>query len=162
MVIDPSTSEPILQEVAVALYIVSSIKGDELAFENNLYQQIFEIYSEYLEQQKLPTHHDFVNHTDKNISQFVIDVLTDKYELSPNWATHKIFVTREEELLQKGVFNTVYAFKLSKLERLIVDNQEKLKASMPYEEMVTLMKEQAKWLEVKTQLAAKRGIIILR
>ncbi len=160
--IDPSTSEPILQEVAVALYIVSSIKGDELAFENNLYQQIFEIYSEYLEQQKLPTHHDFVNHTDKNISQFVIDVLTDKYELSPNWATHKIFVTREEELLQKGVFNTVYAFKLSKLERLIVDNQEKLKASMPYEEMVTLMKEQAKWLEVKTQLAAKRGIIILR
>ncbi|MDF1673875.1 MAG: DNA primase [Vicingaceae bacterium] len=159
--IDPETQEPFLQEVAVAFFIISSISNDNIVFENAKYQEILSIYSEHLNEEKLPNHQDFVNHHNPAISKVVIDVLSDKYDLSPNWATHKIFVTTEEELLKKAVVNTLFAFKLSKLNKRITQNQDQLKTADSDKQM-ELLKEQVNLQQLKKQLAEKLGRIILK
>lgn len=159
--IDPETQEPILQEVAVAFFILNSITNDNIVFENAHHQEILTIYNEHLNEEKLPNHQDFINHHDPAISKIVIDVLSDKYDLSPNWATHKIFVTTEEELLKKAVVNTMFAFKLSKLNKRITENQDQLKTTDADKQM-ELLKEQLTLQQLKKQLAEKLGRIILK
>lgn len=161
-VINPETEKEELQEVSVAYYMLANINNDELNFENPICQKIVETYNGLLEKEQLPKHQDFTNNSDEGISQFVINVLTNKNELSPNWATHKIYVTTEEDNLKKAVYNTIYAFQLSKLNKLIDENQEKLKVADD-NEMMNLLKEQINLQELKKQLAAdKLGRIVLK
>jgi len=156
----PETQEPFLQEVAVAYFIINTISKDNIVFENNHYQEILSIYTEHLNEEKLPNHHDFVNHHNPEISKVVIDIFSEKYSLA-NWANHKIYVTKEEELLKKAVVNTMYAFKLSKLNKRIAENQENLKSASS-EAQIELLKEQLTLQQVKKQLAEKLGRIILK
>lgn len=158
--IDPETQEPFLQEIAVAFFIISSISNDSIVFENANYQEILTIYGEYLNEEKLPNHQDFVNHHNPSISKIVIDILSEKYSLA-NWATHKIFVTTEEELLKKAVVNCLFAFKLSKLNKRITENQDQLKTADSDKQM-ELLKEQVSLQQLKKQLAEKLGRIILK
>ena len=64
--------------------------------------------------------------------------------------------------LTVAVVRTLYAFQLSKLTQLIEINQEQLKSKLPYEEVMVLVEEQAKLIEIKQQLAERRGIVVIR
>lgn len=154
--------ESVTQEVSSALYIISSVSSDQVSFENELYNEVFSFYTDNLSNDKIPVHQDFINHESPEISKLAIDVLSEKHELSPNWEKHKIYTTTEEEQLKKAVINTVYAFKLSKLNKLILENQEKLKSTLPDEEQLSLLKQQLQYEQVKKQLADKLGRIILK
>lgn len=161
-VINPETEKEELQKVSVAYYMLANINNDELSFENPVCQKILEFYNQAIEKEELPKHQDFINNSDDELSQFVINVLSNKNELSPNWATHKIYVTTEEDNLKKAVYNTIYAFQLSKVNKLINENQEKLKAA-PEEELMRLLSEQVNLQQIKKQLAAdKLGRIVLK
>ena len=158
--INPETQEQYLQEVAVAFFIINSISNDNIVFENPNYQEILSVYVEHLNEQKLPDHQDFVNHHNPAISKIIIDVFSEKYSLA-NWENHKIYVTKEEELLKKAVVNTMYAFKLSKLNKRIAENQDQLKMT-DANGQIELLKEQLTLQQLKKQLAEKLGRIILK
>lgn len=153
--------EKITEEVVVAVYIMSNISADNILFEKPIYQKVCDFYVEKLNNEELPTHQDFINHINQEISQLTINVLSIQHELSPNWETHKIFTTTEEQQLKLAVYNTVYAFKLSKLNKLIGENQEQLKTANE-EKQLELLQEQVTLQQVKKQLAHKLGRIILK
>jgi DNA primase len=153
--------EKITEEVVAAVYIISNINADNILFEKPIYQEVCDFYIEKLNKEELPTHQDFINHTNQKISQLTINILSIQHELSPNWARHKIFTTTEEQQLKLAVYNTVYAFKLSKLNKLISENQEQLKMATTDEQM-ELLKQQLTLQQFKKQLAEKLGRIILK
>ncbi|MDB4534514.1 DNA primase, partial [Vicingaceae bacterium] len=150
------------EEVSAAVYIVDSINNDNISFDNKTYQKVFDFYSEKLNNEELPTHQDFINNSDQDISKLVIDIFSVQHDLSPGWATNKIFTNTEEMQLSMAVINSLYAFQLSKVTQLILQNQEKLKTNIPFEEIETLLKAQAELIEIKQQLAERRGIVVLR
>ena len=154
--------EVVEQEVSSALYIVSGINNDGINFDNSTYQKVYDFYSGKLNAEEIPSHQDFINHPDKEISLFSIDIFSSRHELSPKWQEHKIFPVPEEKQLEIAVINTMDAFKLSKVNQLIFKNQEKLKSQMSFEEMQVLLKEQSQLIKIKQQLAGKLGRIILR
>ncbi len=152
----------ILEEVSSALYIISSISNDSISFDSETYQKVFNFYKEKLDQEKLPSHQDFINNPDQDISQFSINIFSNQHELSPNWETHKIFTVTEDKQLEKAIINTLYAFKLSKLTQLILKNQEQLKDEKSEDAHLQLLQEQVTLQQIKKQIAAKLGRIILR
>ena len=153
--------EKTFEEVTAAVYIIDSINNDGITFEDETCQKIFNFYNEVLENDKLPTHQDFTNHHDQVISKFAIDIYSVEYELSPNWEKHKIFTNTEEMQLTIAVVNSLFAFQLSKLTKLILNNQNQLKTEKSSDIQFELLEEQLNLLQIKKQLAAKLGRIIL-
>lgn len=154
--------EKIIEEVTAAVYIVGGINNDGILFENESYQSVFNFYDEMLANEKLPSHQDFINHPHRLISQFAIDIFSAKHELSPNWEKHKIFTITEDKQLTVAVVNSLFAFQLSKLTQLILKNQDQLKTEKDSDKQMDLLKEQVNLQQIKKQLAAKLGRIILK
>lgn len=150
------------QQVATAVYIISSIAEDQLVFDNPLYQQIVDEYTSFLNKEIIPTHQDFINHTNAEINSIAISILSNKYDISENWQKHSITVTKEEEQIKMAAVNTVFAFKLSKLNQLIEKLQNELKTCSNDEDMMIIVADLTRYQQVKKQLAAQLGRIILK
>lgn len=154
--------EKIFEEVTSSVYIIDNINDDEITFENETYQKVFNFYNEVLENDKLPTHQDFTNHPDQAISQFAIDVYSIKYELSPNWVNHKIFTNTEEMQLTVGVVRSLVAFKLSKIRVLRMAKQEEIKLEKSFDKQFSMMEEEKVLKDIELKLASEVGRIILK
>ena len=155
-------NEKEFEEVSVAVYIVDSINNDNISFEDKTYQKVFNFYAQKLDDEQLPTHQEFINNSDKAISQFVIDVFSVQHDLSPGWAQNKIFTTTESMQIKMAVVNSLFAFQLCKLTALIVKNQEELKLEKDSDKQMELLQEQVNLQQIKIQIADKLGRIILK
>ena len=150
--------ETVVEEVSTALYMVSSINNDNILFENETYQKVFNFYAKKINEEKIPSHQDFINNSDKSISQLSINIFSKKNELSPNWADrHKIFTVTEKMQLKKAITDALYAFKKSKLKKLIIENQEKLKIESSEDVINQLLQEQLQLKKIDQHLASKLG-----
>ena len=150
------------EEITASVYIVDTIENDNISFDNKTYQKVVDFYTQKLDKEELPTHQDFINHTDKEISKFAIDIFSDEHDLSPGWAENKIFTTTEDQQITMAIVNSLFAFQLSKLTALIVKNQEQLKTEKDGDRQMELLKEQLSLQQIKIQIADKLGRIILR
>ena len=154
--------EKTFEEVTSSVYIIDNINDDEITFENETYQKVFNFYNKVLEDDKLPTHQDFTNHPDQDISQFALDVYSIKYEISPNWVNHKIFTNTEEMQLTIGVVRSLIAFKLSKIRVLRMAKQEEIKLEKSFDKQFSMMEEEKALKDIELKLAAEVGRIILK
>jgi len=155
-------NNPQKHHVLISAYIVSNIIEDELSFENATYQTIIEEYVKWMNEDKVPTHQDFISFPNPAINAVVIDVLSDKHQISENWERHNIFVTKEENQLNLAVLNSIYAFKLSKLNKLSDKLQTEIKESKNDDDTLILLSQLLGYQNAKKQLAAKLGRIILK
>lgn len=155
-------NNPQKHHVLISAYIVSNIIEDELSFENPTYQTIIEEYVKWMNEDKIPTHQDFISFPNPAINAVVIDVLSDKHQISENWERHNIFVTKEENQLNLAVLNSIYAFKLSKLNKLSDKLQTEIKESKNDDDTLILLSQLLGYQNAKKQLAAKLGRIILK
>ena len=149
------------EDVSAAVYIVDNIKNDNILFEDETYQKVFDFYAQKLDKDELPTHQEFINNSDQDISKLAIDVFSVRHDLSPGWAENKINTTTEEMQLSMAVIRVMYAFQLSKLTALIFKNQDQLKIEKDSDKQMLLLQEQVNLQQIKLQLAAKLGRIIL-
>jgi DNA primase len=150
------------EEVTASVYIVENINNDNILFENKSYQKLFNFYVQKLNNEELPTHQDFINHTDQEISKMAIDILSIQHDLSPGWEKNKIFTTTEEMQLSLAIVRVLFAFQLSKLSALIFKNQNQLKTEKDTDIQMELLQEQVNLQQIKLQIAAKLGRIILK
>lgn len=147
----------------IAVYIISNLVDDDISFSNAVYQEILNIYVEYLNKEEIPKPTVFTNHTNNKISEVAISLFSEKYDLSHNWEKkHNIYVKKESDLLKKGVINTIHSLKLAKLDKLIFENQEKLKSCTDELELLNLVKEQHILQNIKIKIADRLGRIILK
>ena len=150
-------------EIPVAQYIYISIKNDEITFDNANYQIVYDYCATQIEASIIPTHNDFTQHQNPIISQFAIDVLTSKYDISENWAKkHGVFPQPEEAQLSKGVINTIDGFKLSKVNHKILQLQEELKNETNEDNQLIILKSLIQYQNVKKLIASKLGRVILK
>jgi DNA primase len=153
--------ETINENILAALYIISSVNNDSILFENKICQDIFNFYEEKLKIESIPSHQDFINHPNPEISQHAINIFSIRDEISPGWAENKIFVTTEEQNLKKTIEDDVMSFKRSKISRLILQKKELIKDE-PIEVQMSLLKEIYDLEKIERQLASRSGIVIFR
>ena len=107
-------------------YLLQEI--DELEFQTPLYKSILHTFKEKLAQGQVVDAQYFIREGEPEVKEEVANLVVEKYDLSKVWEErHRIFVVREEEVLEKAVFQNVVRLKFRTLEKLIKENSERLK-----------------------------------
>ncbi len=165
MIFDEKDEEghDVRHEINVTDYLINEITNDELRFETELYQHVFDEIKNAREQEKMLDEQYFFTHHNPDVSKMAIDMLTSPYTLSNQWEDkHKIYVKKEEDNVKMNVIEILYAFKLKKLEKIIYENREMLKEEMEPETMMAKMEFLRNMESIKTMLAKELSRIIIQ
>lgn len=150
----------------IAAYLVGDIVSDNLSFDNKLYQNIFDIYKNYIfEQGNLPELNVFTNNQDSEIQKLATTLLINNYSVSDLWEKKwKIIIPNpeSEEKLNQNVKESLLSFKLNKLERKINSIEEKLKEDDDYDNQLILISEQKILKKLKQIISSELNRIVTR
>ncbi len=150
----------------IAAYLVGDIVADNLSFDNKLYQNIFDIYKNYIyEQGNLPELNVFTNNQDSEIQKLSTTLLINNYSVSDLWEKKwKIVIPDPEsdEKLNQFVKESLLSFKLNKLERKIISNEEKLKDEDDYDNQLIIMSEQKILKKLKQIISSELNRIVTK
>jgi DNA primase len=155
-------NETVAENVKVAEFIINDISRDEISFESPVCQQIFNEVSDLISKEIYPDREFFLHHPNANIATLSIDFHIAPYELSQNWERNNILVTVEKERLRDSVLSALFAFKAKKIEKMISENQRKLRSAASDAEIVPLMEEQIRLKEISRQINYELGRIIIK
>ena len=114
-------------QVKVSDLIIQDLLHDEIEFETPVCRQIFGEMVELQQKGVTPDKDYFLHHTDPILATLAIDLVILPYELSHHWAKNQIYVQPESERLMDSVFQALYNFKAKKVERMIAENEKRLK-----------------------------------
>jgi DNA primase len=141
--------------IRVIDFIVDDFTDDQLRFDNKTCQEIYDIFASKKASDSIPSEQEFLNHDNAEVRNLTVDLLSNPYTLSDNWKNmHNILVKIEEENLKMNLLEVIYAFKLRRLEKMIEENQLKLKETSNHEEQLSLL-EADRNLKIKRSLFAK-------
>ncbi len=150
-------------EVTLAEFIVVSLQQDQLQLEDPVMREIFQDYTQCLDELIFPDLKKFTFHENQAVSHTTSDLIANPYELSKNWENkHNIHTEIEERNLTKAAKDAVYRLKLVKIMRLITEINENLEQFQEQEEKVIELIESKKILDAaKMKLAQYFGSVIL-
>jgi len=141
------TNKEIIKEVfktTVLQEIVDRLDEDDMTFANPFFDKLFNEIIEGINNEELRSSNYFIRHQDQQISAFVADLVTEKYELSPNWKNKDIYVLGKEERLTQFTEETIMRFKEKKIAQQINSIAKKISSTTDnisrQEEMTKLMK----------------------
>lgn len=151
-------------EVTVAQLIFAEIEADSLQFENEFFKLIYEEMRDAIEQGTFLEASYFLRHENVQISSVTADILSDQYEVSPNWSLKNVRINREVDKLYQAVMSSIYSFKNTKVVQEINKIQheiETLSEDEQFDEIILLMNRQKDLERVKINFAEKLGRIII-
>ncbi len=149
-------------EFNVAAVIIDQIEMDHLSIENPIYKTIYDEFADAVEKEEFKSLAYFINHPKEEVSKFCVEVMSQVYELSPNWLERKqIRVKSEEDKLQMSVMNSILSYKLSVLEKGIKQLRVELKTADD-NNMMEILSRIGKKENQKKLLSKELGRTILR
>lgn len=148
--------------ILVCDLIINEMMGDDLLFENFLYQRILNEYVEIRERDELPEPDHFTRHEDQHITKVAVDLLSSPYVLSDRWEEkYKIFTITEDKKLTPAVLDGIYTYKLRRVLSMIAKDEEKLKEAGPDFDYTPLLERKKRLDQIKVKLAQYSGSIII-
>lgn len=148
--------------VHVCEYIIHELSQDEISFENQTFQTIYNMYVNAIEQEQILNSKVFFQHENPNIIETSISLTESPHALSENWKTHKIYVVTEDQKLKFAVEYSVLALKSKKVENKILELQDELKTVTSEEKLLDLLAEQIQYIELKKIISDKLNRVVLK
>jgi DNA primase len=165
---EDGTERPVTLAVSVIQLIVHEIEKDELVIENPVFKLIYDEFKEGLAKDILHENTYFIRHENPAIAQVCSDIMSVKYEASPNWSSQKVRITTEVDKLETAVMNCIYSYKATKVVVELKELDQRLEmlrredSDIDMDEVRILMGRQIKLSLVKKTLAGmKLGRIII-
>ena len=119
--------EVIIFEVGVAEYICNDLRANQILFDNPVFQKVFDAYAEGVDNKTLPDDRFFLMHPEQEVADTAINIITQRYELSPGWEEIKIYVPFETDKLEDTISRSVLSLMHRKLSAMIFQNQKNMK-----------------------------------
>ncbi|AKQ46327.1 DNA primase [Rufibacter radiotolerans] len=135
---------------------------EDIEFKTPIYKRLFDMCRLKLEQGFVPTASEFMQHEDKEIRNEVIDLVSEKYELSDGWATHEIFVPREADLVSYGSEREVLRLKWRNVQMMIKDQMDTLPNLSNAQDLDKCLRTIKALKEFEKQIADLLGIVVSR
>lgn len=153
------------EEDSVANYIFMEIEKDGLEdlFDNKLLVSIINEYKSALEEGNRPDEKYFLYHSNPQIGQMAVSLLSEKHQISPNWT--KFFkgnILGRNELYREEVRSSMTYLKLKKVKRLIVENQFDLEKEQSEDDLIILLQTHKHLKELEMQLMKEIGTVIFK
>ncbi|RPD48685.1 DNA primase [Hymenobacter sediminis] len=119
--------QPLAPDISVAQYLLQQL---DTPFKTGIYADLLHLCQEEMNQGRWPEVRTLIQHGRSDIRALVAELATEKYELSPNWTTHQIYVPRELDLLQTACDNAILRFNKVNVERALAEHMEALRRPM--------------------------------
>lgn len=144
-----------------AIYIL--IQTEDIEFRHPLHQQLYTALKFQVDQTKRINPEFFTQHEDGLVRKLAVDLQSNQYLLSDNWAAmHGIFVKTEEILLHNAIENAINHLKLRKVMTMISDNQQKMKNESRAEIIMELQSNHNILNSIKASLSKALGAVVLK
>jgi len=101
----------------------------DVEFQSPVYQRILNVYREFTEQGESPGVDYFVQMGDREIQKEVIDLITNRHEVSNHWTERfQIFINSETDDLSQTGYKSILRLKRRIVQKMMGEAKEKLKA----------------------------------
>ncbi|SET43978.1 DNA primase [Hymenobacter actinosclerus] len=154
------SAQPLAPEVSVAQYLLEQL--DDTTFKTSIYADMLHLCREELNQGRWPEVRTLIQHGRADIRSVVAELATEKYELSPNWTTHQIYVPRELDVLQPACDNAILRLNKVNVERELAVRLEALRNPTDEAEMMDNLQTIHLLKQMDNQLANLLGTVIPR
>ena len=154
------SAQPLAPDVSVAQYLLEQL--DDTPFRTGIYADLLHLCREELNQGRWPEVRTLIQHGRSDIRSMVAELATEKYELSPNWTTHQIYVPRELDVLQPACDNAVLRLNKVNVERELAVRLEALRHPADEAEMMENLQTIHLLKQMDNQLANMLGTVIPR
>ncbi|WP_019949479.1 DNA primase [Hymenobacter aerophilus] len=154
------SAQPLAPEVSVAQYLLEQL--DDTTFKTGIYADMLHLCREELNQGRWPEVRTLIQHGRADIRSVVAELATEKYELSPNWTTHQIYVPRELDVLQPACDNAILRLNKVNVERELAVRLEALRNPTDEAEMLENLQTIHLLKQMDNQLAGMLGTVIPR
>ena len=158
-------NQPWEEANSVADYIFLEIEKDGLEdlFDNKLLVAIINEYKSIIERGTRPDEKFFLYHPDQKIGQMAVSLLTEKHQISPNWAKfYQGNILDRSDLYREEVRSSMTYLKLKKVKRLIVENQYDLEKEQSQDDILILLHTHKHLKELEMQLMKDIGTVIFK
>jgi DNA primase len=133
----------------------------DVTFQHPVYQEIWRIYMEHVQQGKPVDVNLFIQHRDEQIQKAAIHLTATPYELSDQWeARYQITIQREADNLHQTAYKNILRLKLRLIHQLITENSQLLKDNQDPAEEDKLLYIHASLKKSQTDIAQQLGIVI--
>ncbi len=143
-------------EWQVVDYIISDFKHDQIRFENETYNEILEEYAQSLSRDQQLDEKYFIYHPSQNISQTVIQLLAEPYQLSENWKRYKIYPKKGEDNMEEYFDSFILPLKSRLISKELKKITERLKTTDDEAEMFLLQQQYFELKKIANMLDEKR------
>ncbi|MDE0472185.1 MAG: DNA primase, partial [Ekhidna sp.] len=137
-------------------------EAHEIQFTNQTYRKIVNKFKEKLSEGEIIDGEYFLGHEDEEVRRTVIDLSTEKYELSDNWLEkYQIHVPRETEFLRDVTYTNVLRLKFRIVQQLIQEESKKLKETGDEGEVDELLDDINELKSVSVEIAKILGNVLV-
>ena len=151
--------------MTVSNYIFDEIEKDDLEemFDNKLLINIIHSYKSLSPEEEQYAEKYFLYHTDPEINQVAVSLLTEKHQISPNWNKYyKGEILDRSSLYKQEVLSCMTYLKLKKVKRLILENQRDLENDISEDDMLTLLHTHKHLKQMEMELMKDIGTVIFK
>lgn len=150
-----------ITDTYIAPYIIGNLS--DVTFENPLCIRIIDEYKKMLEEGKLPSEQDFIKHSDHEIADLAISMVSSPYILSENWyAKRKIYVKNESENLRSTILGGIFHLKKRKVDRILKKIREEIQSEADVVNQEILMRRYMHVKDVEKGISMFLGSVIVK
>jgi DNA primase len=102
----------------------------------------------------------FLSYPDPEINEKVLDLISNRHEISENWKRYQIYVPKEEDVLASSVYSNILRIKFFKIKTLIELNAKKLKTEQDPEKQIELMQIDMALKKARKEFATPLGRVV--
>ncbi len=131
-----------------------------IEFSNPVYNQILDIFKEELNKGSVVDVNYFINYPDQKIQNEVINLTSERHEISENWERYRIYVPKEKDVLTNSVYSNILRIKFHKIKKLIALNLEELKNETESVRQTELQKINIELKKAEAAFSDPLGIVV--
>ena len=150
-----------MTDTYIGPYIITNLS--DVTFSNPLYATVIQYYHDELENGRLPTEKDFIQHSNSEMANMAVTMISSPYHLSENWyKMHNITVPDETEKLKGTVMGAIFHLKKKKIATMIGAKQKAIQEEKDEDNEMILMKEYLALKEVEKYISNYLGSVIIK
>ena len=142
----------------VAETIIDEMAMDDMRFQNEAYNKIYNAYRSAHEAGRILMPEELASHSDIDVCDAATDLffIDDQYSVSEIWTKKEVHTTTEEEVLGKGVPKAILLFKTKAVLGMLTALQAKLlDENISEEEQAEILSKMVQLNRLKVRLAHK-------
>ncbi len=134
---------------------------DEVEFTYPVYHEIFSMFKARVVKDTSFDATYFLENGSEDVKSEIVDMIADKYEISPKWhEKHKIYVPNEEELIESKAYTDLLRLKLVSIKKLIRSNLDSLQNAGKESDQIKYQKIHIELKKSEKKIADGLGIIV--